>query len=375
MPNQIASQASLIYNANKGSKLDSDKRDYRYEHRQAARAISNHDRFKKCGRTSIGPVTIGLKGKVAQQRGLYTCGSVWVCPVCNAKVMTKRGNEIEQALESWTNQGGVFIFETLTLSHRSGDSVAKQRFAIKEAWSAINKGSFKSKHSKYGQKGYFRVAEVTSGENGEHLHLHVMRFIENWLPSEELTEWKDAIFSKWANTIESHGFPRPSAKYHDFQQVVVVEDLDGYFTKNFDNPRDASDALLNGTNRSMAIWRLLDDAIANPQSQAANRWRAYERDTLGMRQISWSTGFRKTLGLGIERTDEELAMDDEDFEPILQIAHGSVGKLGNLGRIHSRILRHLEHGDLETVLHLLSEHGIGYKLFPDYQAIEPPNTA
>jgi hypothetical protein len=289
--------------------------------------------------------------------------------------MTKRGEEIEKALDAWTNKGGFFIFETLTLSHRSGDSVAKQRFVIKKAWEAITKGSFKSKHSKYGQQGYFRISEVTTGENGEHLHLHVMRFTDRWLTSDELDKWKSVIFEKWANAVVSQGMSRPKAKYHDFQQVAVLEDLGGYFTKNYDNPRQASDALLHGTSHDSSIWRLLDEAIANPGSQAANRWRAYERDTMGMKQITWSRGFRKSLGLGEEIPDEELAMEEEVFEPIIEIEHLSVRKLGNLGRIHSRILRHLERGDLETALNLLSEHGIEYTLFPDYSPYGHTNTA
>lgn len=360
--NTEAESSVLIYNANKGSNEELDKRDYRYERRNNARKISKHERLKKCGCTSIGIVTIGLKGNLAQQRGLYTCGSVWVCPVCNARVMTQRGKEIESALALWTERGGFFVFETLTLSHRPGDSVAKQRSCMNAAWRAINNGSFKSKHQKYGQQGYFRIAEVTSGENGEHLHLHVMRFIERWLPSDELQDWKDAIFNKWANAVEAQGMRRPSAKFHDFQQVEVAENISGYFTKNYDNPREASDALLTGGNANTSMWHVLDQAIANPQSDAARRWNAYEKDTLGMKQITWSRGLRATLGMGAEKSDEELAEEHERFEPIIEIKSTSVRRLGMLGRIHSRILRHIEKGDLDTALHLLDEHGIQYTL-------------
>jgi len=375
MPNQTNTQASLIYNANKGSSFEHNKRDYRYGHRAQAWMVSNHDRFKKCGRTSIGPVTLGLKGGVAQQRGLYTCGSVWVCPVCNAKVMTKRGQEIENALAAWANQGGFFVFETLTLSHRPGDSVAKQRSVAKKAWEATTKGSFKAKHARFGQQGYFRIVEVTTGADGEHLHFHVMRFIDHWLTSDELTTWREAIFTKWADAAESQGAVRPQAKYHDFQQIAAAGDLGGYFTKNYDNPKSASTALLTGSNEDTSIWRLLDGAIADPKSQSANRWRAYERDTLGMKQISWSSGFRKELGLGLEVSDEDLATEKDVFEPIVQIDPLSVRKLGNLGRIHSRILRHLELGDLETSLHLLAEHGISFTLFRTMTNNDPWDTA
>lgn len=279
--------------------------------------------------------------------------------------MTERAKEVENAISAWTKRGGYFVFETLTLSHRLGDSVAKQRKSIQAAWVAINKGSFKKKHSDYGQQGYFRIAEVTSGPNGEHLHLHVLRFTDRWLPSGELQQWKDQIFNKWANTIQAQGLRRPSAKFHDFQQIEVAEAISGYFTKNYDNPKQAATGLLTNPTSS-SIWRLLDEAIENPKSTSAKRWNDYERDTLGMKQITWTQGFRKHLGLGDEKSDEELAMDEDEFVPIIQISPDSVRRLGAIGRIHSRVLRQVENGDLDAALHLLEEHGITYTLFPEF---------
>uniref|UniRef100_UPI0037CA0D74 hypothetical protein n=1 Tax=Ornithinimicrobium sufpigmenti TaxID=2508882 RepID=UPI0037CA0D74 len=40
-------------------------------------------------------------------------------------------------------------------------------------------------------------------------------------------------------------------------------------------------------------------------------WGEWERSSHGRRQITWSGGFRDLLGLGAERTDEELAEDDD----------------------------------------------------------------
>jgi hypothetical protein len=369
MPSRTTSEASLIYNANKGSKSREEKRDYRYERRSHARKLSVHDRFRKCGCTSIGPVSIGLKGDKAQQRGLYTCGSVWVCPVCSAKVLQERKKEVEKAIRAWTERGGSFVFETLTISHRSFDTVAKQRLAIQAAWAALNKGSFKSKYASYGQQGYLRIAEVTHGKNGEHLHLHVLRFIDRWLPSDELDSWKSQIFEKWANAIEGQGLRRPSSKFHDFQQIEVAEAMSGYFTKNYDNPWQAAGEILTDS-AGTSIWRLLDAAIANPKSTSSKRWNNYEVDTRGMKQMTWSRGLRADLGLKDEELDEAIAAKEEPFEAIIGIHPESVRSLGSLGRIHSRVLYFLESGDLGASLDLLDEHGIKYSLFP-YESPPP----
>lgn len=307
-------------------------------------------------------MTIGIKGDVAQQRGLYTCGSVWACPVCSAKILTERSHEIAEAIKRWESQGKFFVFQTLTLSHRSGDSVAKQRSLLKVAWAAITKGSFRAKHLAFGQVGYFRVAEITTGENGEHLHLHLLRFIDRWLTPEELQDWGKSIFEKWSNALVAEGSRKPSMSGYDFQQLSRASELSGYFTKGFDNPIHEPIHGPVSPKRGRNIWRLLDDALENPLSDPANNWRAYERDTLGMKQITWSSGFRRLLGIVEEKTDDELARDETEFVPIVQIEPDSVQRLGALGQVHSRILHHIECGDVETALQLLAEHGVGYRL-------------
>jgi hypothetical protein len=358
---------ALIYNASNGSNVELGSRDYRYERRAKARIVSGHERFKKCGRTSYGAVTIGVKNGHAQQRGLYTCGSVWVCSVCSAKILTSRAIEIEQALSAWVNQGGYFVFQTLTLSHRPGDSVAKQRSVASNAWKAINKGSFTANNKKNGQKGYFRVTEINNGENGPHLHFHVMRFVERWLPKDELDDWMSKVFEKWADAVQAQGMRRPKEEGHNYQQVTCVEDWGGYFTKNFDNPREAVLAAGLGQNKVGTMWDVLTEAISEPKSKAAQTWRAYERDTKNLNQITWSRDIRKSLGLGVEISDEDLASEEGVFIPLIQIFPEDVPKLGRLGWLHSRVLHHIEKGDLEVAFQILNEHDISFYLYPQPQ--------
>ena len=123
---------------------------------------------------------------------------------------------------------------------------------------------------------------------------------------------------------------------------------------------------MEGKQPDTSIWRLLDDALANPNSQARWRWNAYERDTFGMKQMTWSQGLREALGLGSVNSDEEVAEELEEFEPIIEVHPESVRALGKLGRVHSRILRQLELGNLGLVIQLLKEHGIQHTLLSDF---------
>jgi hypothetical protein len=381
MPDYKRPQTSLINNASKGSHEELDKRDYRYERRKNAQKISKHERFKKCGRTPLGSVVIGMKGSSVQQRGLSTCGSVWACPVCNAKVLSKRSKEIQQALDTWKEQGGHFIFETLTIRHRPWERVQLQRRAIQGAWKAITKGSFKSTNGMYDQVGFFRVAEISSGDKGENLHLHVIRFIDRWLTESEIQEWKSKIFNKWSSSLVAHGMQAPKADFHDFRQVASLDDFAGYLTKNFDNPKKPGEDFDHEQSQDSSTWRILDAAIASPNSSARRRWNNYETDTFRMHQISWSRGLRERLGIGVELSDEELSSDEdsevtneEEFVPIVRIKPESVRVFVNLGHVHSRVLRHIQNDDLETALHLLAEHGVEYELFADFLDKGPPDT-
>ena len=55
--------------------------------------------------------------KTASYAGLQTCGSVWVCPVCGAKVVERRRGEIQQAMAMHRACGGEVHLLTLTVPH------------------------------------------------------------------------------------------------------------------------------------------------------------------------------------------------------------------------------------------------------------------
>ena len=61
------------------------------------------------------------KHKTASYGGLQTCGSVWVCPVCGAKVVERRRGEIQQAMAQHRACGGEVHLLTLTAPHTRFD--------------------------------------------------------------------------------------------------------------------------------------------------------------------------------------------------------------------------------------------------------------
>ena len=349
MPSQSPIQTSLIYNASNTSTIDS-LSDYRSERLEAMRGISGLERLKKCRAVPFGRVTLSLVGNRVIQCGLTTCGSVWTCPVCSAKILTHRKHAVDEAITAWANQGGYFILETLTLSHRLGDTIRDQRDALKLGWEAISHGSFSENHKKAGQVGYLKVTDVTYGKNGFHLHLHVLRFMKGNLPEASASKWMTKIFRKWQKSISSAGFKSPKESGHHFERVYDHQRLKGYFTKGFDNP---------GTTESNSVWNVLTAAIANPKSTSTFIWRSWESESQGMRQMTWSRNLRKSLGLG-------QALDDEEINdlpiPLLEIAAEDVSRYGHSGRTQSQVKRYLSDGNINDALQLLDAKGISYRL-------------
>ena len=155
------------------------------------------------------------------------------------------------------------------------------------------------------------------------------------------------------------GLSAPKQKYQDFQQVVVADDLDGYFTKSYDNPRELASSALKSGSKGRTHWDLVQVAFSNPSSLERRLWHEFEAASNGMRQISWARGFRKSLDLNEAASDEELAEDAGNaFEALIQIDNKDAVLLGSMGRVASRMLRLIEKRDLFGACALLAEHGI-----------------
>jgi hypothetical protein len=59
------------------------------------------ERQRNCGVAPVGSqVEIRIKDGSAYYSGLETCGNVWLCPVCSAKIHHRRASELRDALAS-----------------------------------------------------------------------------------------------------------------------------------------------------------------------------------------------------------------------------------------------------------------------------------
>ncbi|WP_331558632.1 hypothetical protein [Actinomycetospora sp.] len=66
-------------------------------------------------------------GRRAGFEGLVTCGSVWACAVCAAKVAAKRAEELAVVLDAVHAAGGSAFMLTMTIRHNAGDRLGLNR--------------------------------------------------------------------------------------------------------------------------------------------------------------------------------------------------------------------------------------------------------
>ena len=85
-----------------------------------ARAILPNERIAHCLRQVV-PIAAGVEvfhsteHQVAFYSGLFVCGSVWMCPLCAAKISERRRDELELAITRHIAQQGAVYMATFTV--------------------------------------------------------------------------------------------------------------------------------------------------------------------------------------------------------------------------------------------------------------------
>lgn len=189
-----------------------DIRQKRYELQRTAQSIlfdaneRKQNRVCSCHRNVASdgvPVFRAVDGSDARLGNLMTCGSVWSCPVCSAKITESRRADMQKAVSAWLLQKGSCLLNTRTFPHEADMPLAellekfskadnfyknsrtyKQIFGANQAAVAQriakNKPALKnSDMGMYPRLGSVRSLEVTHGVNGWHPHVHEVLFMES----------------------------------------------------------------------------------------------------------------------------------------------------------------------------------------------------
>lgn len=292
----------------------------RYARRGVLWDVSTLERVRKCGRTRHDAQGVALRrtaGGVVGFSGVCTCGSVWVCPVCNAKIMARRALEIGGAVAAWQARGGQCAFVTLTMRHRQGQALGMLWNSLSAAWGAATSGKqWVKDRRRFGLAGWLRVVEVSQGANGWHVHVHAVLFLGGSSTSLDVLALHARLFGRWSRSLERRGLGAPLAIGQDAHLVTgpADEHLARYFTKSVDGSHrlglELTQTQSKGTRSAFgtaSTWALLD---AVQELGDVGPWHEWEHASKGRRQLTWSQGLRELLGLRQERSDEEVAAEE-----------------------------------------------------------------
>ena len=304
----------------------------RFIFQSVVRKLLPESRTNNCLRVRQGSKQIQVHKSVqhgtASYSGLQTCGSVWVCPVCAAKIAERRRAEIIAAMAAHNAAGGCVNMLTLTAPHQRGDDLGellvKQAKALNAFW---NDRQVKAVLLEMGTVGQIRALEVTHGRksprnNGWHPHYHVLLFngLEPHLMrfkallDQEMADWTLRLYAVWARVCIKAGLGEPS-----LQHGLKLDD--GSRAARYVSKWGLEDEMTKGhTKKALhgeTPFDFLRVLVESPEDrQAAALFIEFARVFKGKRQLHWSRGLKDRYAIG-EKTDDELAEDKEDEFSVL----------------------------------------------------------
>ncbi len=259
--------------------------------------------------------------RTASYSGLQTCGSVWACPVCAAKIAERRRSEILAAMAAHkANGGGVFLL-TLTAPHQRGDCIGellvKHGQALRRFWSLK---AVRQVLADMGNVGQIRAAEVTHGRlsefnNGWHPHHHVLLFVGGGVVDEATRkDWAVRLYLQWAASCEAFGLGVPS-----FVHGLKLDD--GSKASAYVSKWGLEDELTKGhtkkASKGETPFDFLRAILADASDKEAGRlFVEFAEAFKGKRQLIWSPGLKRRFAIG-ELSDEELAAKQDDLARLL----------------------------------------------------------
>jgi hypothetical protein len=304
---QVFLEAQIKAGTDQGEKQKKSKERWKLQ-REAAKLLPNR-RVSQCGRAIIDKmrnVTVFRSSDSGRAffGNVKCCGSLWECPICAARITEKKRKDLREGLDAWRDFGGRVFLLTVTIPHYFGNDTRQlcdQLLAARKTMQ--NRKCWREFRKRIGLQGSVRALEVTYGKNGAHVHRHILLFC---LPLEgTVSPCAADLLPSWQSACVSVGLPKPNEHGVDIRDgdyaasYVGKWGLDCELTKSH---------VKRGVQGGSTAWDLLR-ASADGNQEAGRKFQEHAEAFFNRRQLVWSKGLRKLLGLEAEKTDEELAQE------------------------------------------------------------------
>ena len=323
-----------------------------------------NERVAHCGQKALGSiVTLHVHDGHSHFGGVETCGSVWACPVCAAKITEGRKEDIQIVLDGHRKAGGRAYMATLTIPHYRFQDAKTLRKAVSTAFRKVKAGRrWQEARNRYHWAGDVRALEVTHGGNGWHPHLHVLVLFDAPASQEDAHAFGEWLFDAWRGAVERMGFGRCSYDAFTFEEVTEdggAADYVGKWGAALELTKAHTKVSRAG---GRTPWQILADYDASGSERDANLFREYALAFKGARQLTWSRGLRERYAAEPEKSDEQIAQ-----EPMSAGTHAVSLSRELFDQIVRRkatadVLEGIESDGLDGVIEALSSFGIGWRL-------------
>lgn len=294
----------------------------RYELQAASRDILPNERVAKCLRHRVNAeypteILYHPEHKRACYGNLMTCGSVWTCPVCAAKITERRRKELQAGIDVQTADNGALLMFTFTASHSQLEACETVLSDMTQAHRKFWANRFgRNLKDNFGIIGTVRGLEVTHGVNGWHVHFHTLVFFEGPLSTWDLTLIGKGSQEEWQKVCAKNG--RYASQKHGFKMTANRERIADYVAKNGKDESQwtlshevSKSVVKNAKKGGRTPNRLLFDYIRGDK-QAGKLYQEYAMAFKGKSHLKWSKGLREILGLTAEEKTDEEVMNEYD---------------------------------------------------------------
>ena len=246
--------------------------------------------------------------------GLQTCGLVWTCPACAARISETRRRQVNDGLAWAKAQGYRIVMVTLTARHGADDELAALLGAMKRAKKRLHQHRA-WKRLKPQIVAMLTATEVTHGRNGWHPHFHVLLIVETEEAEAALADMGDP----WRGALRAEGLDGAAAAF-DIQDASGA----GRYVAKWGAGEELT---LSGKKTAKGKGRTplqLLEAHKAGNEEAGELWLEYAAAFHRRTQLDGLAKLVRLAGLE-EVSDEEAAQDEaqdgqeRDEEPLMNI--------------------------------------------------------
>jgi len=343
---------------------DTEKRLLRWRLQREARKLLPHERVAFCMRrmqSSTVEVMYSPEQQSAHYGGLMACGSVWLCPVCAARVSERRRQELEGAIKRCNAIGGSVYLVTYTIEHDKHDDLEELLQAFLAARRRSKQGSAAQKLRKqFAILGTVSAQEVTwSKVNGWHPHCHELVFFASDI---DVDEYAKVASDQWRKSAEKMGL---HMNEHGFRIVRTYGAIADYVAKYGREPLQQTwGAAAEMTKAHLKAGRvkghftpfMMLTLISQGYNELKPLFVEYARCFKGKHQLVWSAGLRSQLEMDEpEKSDLQLASEPEEKVVTLGCLTREQWSFILLKDIREHVLEIARSGDWNDVMIFLAE--------------------